>query len=508
MTGADSEGWFNYEGWLLRGGRDESAAGRFASAHESHHKQLADSTAFGALTRVLRGVDPTRATGFNRVCSPVQEAFASWAPAIALGLGRDQVAQAYPGYLRHWDSMERAIALAASPYLRLQAAHACARAAMQAPVIDIALDVGLARLTMAHIRRYDRPDHRFALLHRHPVDWPAIARTLDIELAVESRWPAVRDAGELHAGLFAPDLRDLWLQVNIACYEACTGRLAQYGCRSLDHDEHREQIARLVETTTTSLSARSAVDHGDAAAIVLSNLEAETYVTGARLPARMLGPATPAQHLIAGSGRRHLFLSIRRGADVLANFTLAGGPAITPGSVVEHLRHAGMETDGGLAVDLLDVGCRTPDDLRAVGVPVYAAVAISAFDQERRRRWGDFLDPAHAALILDVPLSAHFGVWLRNPDAVLRYAFLRTEAHGRIVPFLLATIDIVGTTSHLLVRALSPPAVRTFHAAFDELADTGLGLVEDPSFIERHDELLEIILGHVALEERVFPGFG
>jgi hypothetical protein len=118
VSGTDPEGWFNYEGWLLRGGGNESTAGQFASAHESHHKQLADSTAFGALTRVLRGIDPARASPFNRASGSVQEAFASWEPAIALKWGRADVGSVYPGYLRHRDAMERAIVATSSPYLR------------------------------------------------------------------------------------------------------------------------------------------------------------------------------------------------------------------------------------------------------------------------------------------------------------------------------------------------------------------------------------------------------
>jgi hypothetical protein len=171
-------------------------------------------------------------------------------------------------------------------------------------------------------------------------------------------------------------------------------------------------------------------------------------------------------------------------------------------------RPAGAASDGRLAVDLLDVSSRGPEDLLAVGVPVYAAVALSAFDRDRRRRWGDLLGPARTALILDVPLSAHFDAWLRNPDAMFRYVFMRTEARGRVVPFLLGTIEIAGVPSHLLVRVLSPPAVRSFHAAFHELADAGQQLVEDGSFLEQHAALLDIVLGHMALEECVFPGYG
>src|SRR3954454_24826221 len=48
-----ASGWFGHDRWWLHLPGDDPKSAQFASAHESHHKQLQDSTSYGALVRVL-----------------------------------------------------------------------------------------------------------------------------------------------------------------------------------------------------------------------------------------------------------------------------------------------------------------------------------------------------------------------------------------------------------------------------------------------------------------------
>jgi hypothetical protein len=87
VTSASGE--FHHDGWHLRQPHEDVRSTQFASAHESHHKQLQDSTSFGAVARICHelgaatgdGRYAALAQGLTAASRFVQEAFASWLPA-------------------------------------------------------------------------------------------------------------------------------------------------------------------------------------------------------------------------------------------------------------------------------------------------------------------------------------------------------------------------------------------------------------------------------------------
>jgi hypothetical protein len=503
----DEGGWFDYEGWRV--GAGSGRAGQFASAHESHHKQLSDSTIWGVLTRVLLRLPNgrSRAAWFNRAGASAQEAFATWAPAAALGWDVEQLAVDFPDYLRHWQAMDRAVSAAAdAPYLALHAAHATARSCLQAPVLDVVLDAGLANCTIADVPRRLRPDHRVAILQRAPVDWPAVLTELD-DAVTEQRWPALRDAPVLTAALFTEDLQPVWAAVNDVVYAACARQLAAHGCPTLPNDGHRLEIAQLLEAArplggTLDLAVRSDVPVSGTL-VALANAEAETYISGPRLPARLVPTSVPASELATGPISEHLMLDIRRGATIARAFDYGPGPAPDPDRLAVHLRR-GEAHDDGMRVVLRPADDLTAADLDACSAPTYAMADLSVFTADTRRRWEHLLAPQHAALILDLPLAGHLPVWLADEASAFRYAFLRTEVQGRGVAFLLADVAVDGAPSHLLVRGLSHAAVGVHRAAFEELNASGLSLIADDTVAERHEPLLGLVVAHLAIEERVY----
>jgi len=67
---------------------------------------------------------------------------------------------------------------------------------------------------------------------------------------------------------------------------------------------------------------------------------------------------------------------------------------------------------------------------------------------------------------------------------------------------LVGAVEASGVaTSHLLLKPLSPPAVRKLKAAFNEIDPDNDQLVADPELLAHFEPLAQIALAHVALEE-------
>jgi hypothetical protein len=136
-------------------------------------------------------------------------------------------------------------------------------------------------------------------------------------------------------------------------------------------------------------------------------------------------------------------------------------------------------------------------------VPTYSIVDLSRFDAQLARRWVGLIDSDRTALVIDVPLAENLAARLADADASLRYAFIRTQPQGRIIPFLLINIRVQDVHGHLTVRAMSPATVPVVRAAFDELSETGMQISQDDTLVERYEPMLGIVLAHMAIEERV-----
>jgi hypothetical protein len=225
---------------------------------------------------------------------------------------------------------------------------------------------------------------------------------------------------------------------------------------------------------------------------VLGNIEAETFTVAEPLPARVL-PATTAPALIAADLERpHLFMTVRRTPALFANYVLEDGAPPPAAPVVTCLRRTVAETDGRHVVELLPV-----TDPRRVpagnDVPLVTVVPCSLLD-------GVHAGSEPTALLLDVPLAPHLDLWLSAPGSRFRYAFLRTESFGRVIPFMVGVLDHPESSLPLMVRALSHSGVRIHKAALEELYPGRDVLVEDGSFLEGHRHL-DLVLAHLAGEE-------
>ncbi|MGI8335190.1 hypothetical protein ACRYCC_35020 [Actinomadura scrupuli] len=498
MSFISASGSFDHDGWSLHQSGDDPRTAQFASAHESHHKQLQDSTSYGAVARIYHSLGV--ATGepryrrlagrLTKASEQVQEAFASWSPAVALGWSRAQVIERYPAYHRHFDAMAGIVDSVDSLYLRLHAAHAAARACMQTTIIERVVEVGLRDFTLAHLRERELPATRFVRLRTRPPRWNA-----HIPASGDERPARLIDAEKLTADLFSVEFEDLWTLVNGAMYAAVVEVLGGDG--TLEVNGHLDWTPALVaaarrisDATDVAPSVRTRQD--ETHITVLANIEAETFTVAEPLPARVLPATTPPARMAADLERPHLFMTVRRTPALFANYVLEDGapPPATP--VVTCLRRTVAETDGRHVVELLPVTdpprVPTGDD-----VPLVTVVPCSLLD-------GVHAVSGPTALLLDVPLAPHLDLWLSAPGSRFRYAFLRIESFGRVIPFMVGVLDHLESSLPLMVRPLSHSGVRIHKAALEELYPGRDVLVEDGSFLEgrRH---LDLVLAHLAGEE-------
>lgn len=132
------------------------------------------------------------------------------------------------------------------PYLRFHAAHAVSRACMQTTAIDVVLDVGLEKFTLAHLRDRDFPDARLTRLRRHPPDWRPAVAALAAEAEKNDPLRMLLGAATLTADRFDPGLHDTWQRVDQLMYDRVAEALNERGSVTLDLDGHLRRTPALV----------------------------------------------------------------------------------------------------------------------------------------------------------------------------------------------------------------------------------------------------------------------
>ncbi|MFD9522145.1 hypothetical protein [Streptomyces sp. NPDC059979] len=507
-----SSGGFGHDGWWISQPGDDPRSTQFASAHESHHKQLQDSTSYGAVARVYHELG--KATGqarygelaglLTRASTNVQEAFASWLPAAALVWTRADLVRAYPEYQHHYDAMEHLVGRIGSPYLRFHAVHALSRACMQTTVIATVLRTGPEDFALADVRDRELPDSRFALLRRYPPHWDDAVAVLTAEAEQDERLHGLIAATSLSAALFDPALEDVWQRVNQVMYDATVDALRTAGLTTLALDEHLELTPALL-SAAQRIARRLDLRPGrrrrqsEVASVVLGNAESEAFTVAPPLPARLLPRGTDPRLMVADLTDPHLFLTHRRTAALAANYTMTPDSPPWAAGITTVARRTVVEPTGHV-VELLELP--GPEALPDPALPVFAVAPLSLLAEPHLAPWLRGAWPRTTALLLDVPLAPHLDLWLSPPDARFHHVFLRIESFGRVVPFLVATVETSDDSlSALLIRPLSHAGVRVHKAAFSETYADGPALVEDAAFLAERQELLTLSLAHLAGEE-------
>lgn len=494
-------GSFDLAGWLLRQPHHESDSTLFASAHESHHRQLQNSTSYGALTRVYHGL--AVATGDERyqylvaalakASERVQEAFASWTPALVVGWSRDRLVAHYPEYEWHYAAIDDIVSGIRNPYLRYHAAYAVARACMQTTVIERALAVGLRMFAMADLRDRELPDTRFAALRRQPPHWD------EATLVDTAQLDGVADAEQLTPALFDAALAPQWQLVSETMYRAVAAAIPG---TTLDIEGHQTEIASLLTAAhevVQSLELRpvAVARPAEKRNITLGAYESETFTIAYPLLARLLPESTSPALLAANPTEPHLFITVRRTAELFANYALVDGaePPADPVSVV--LRRTVLDDDNHPLVELLRIP-DSPTALDEVDIPLVAAVSWSLLAEG----WHDWLlddRSASTVVLLDASLTPLLDSWLAQPGRRFRYAFRHSVMFGRTIQYLLGKLE--GAEFPIVVRPLSHAGVRLHKAALAELYPNRTRVAEDGTFLPEPDGPLDVAIAHLIGEE-------
>lgn len=507
-------GRFALDTWWVHLPTDEPRVAQYASAHESHHLQLQNSSSYGALQRTLVELHATTnalsyrevAVALTNECRVVQEAFATWAPVLVLHWTHGELIEHFPAYGRSFLVFDRLLSGIELPYLRLHAAHAVARACMQSNVIAVALEHRLDEFHLSDVRSRDRPDHRFALLRRSGIEWWHATNAVADALAGHPASELLLSSERLTADHFLPAYSDAWELANRSLYDTVAGHLADRGYSTLAYDGHLAETPVLLAEAERLAGQKLRLQPGDArrpersALASLRTAEAEGFTTGAPLRCRVMASSVSPAALVADYADPHTFVAIRPRTDLIRNY--ADASALANGAdLIAVLRRTVIDADGSPTVELLEFGSSSPQDLAAIG-PTIASVSLSCLGREFSSPLDLDFTPSTSTILVDVSLAAHLDLWLSHAGAEFHYAMLRTESFGRVVPCLIGRYGQPGEAwSHLLVRPLSHAGVQVHRAAFDELRADGMALVEDSDVFDGQRRLLELTLAHVVGEE-------
>lgn len=516
MTVERARGVFSQFGWrLYQGAAADGIDTRLASFHELHHDRLQVTTAHGFLTHALSalatetGDSRWRAllAGVQSASRRVHEQFATWCSTAMLNLTREELADQLPGYVAYYDDVERLVSAAPGIYLRSHLVHAVHRAAMQTDVLGLVADRGLKHFRLADLDRGRRPDWRVAQLRDTPTAYAgSLATAVDERWRDDERWRRLLDM-PLSEPLFAVELDDIWNDVNRRAYDAVRVALDEIGVSTLDYDGHtawtEEVLGQARALAGTRLGVRltsEAPDRADADVAIFS-MEGERLVIRDRpLPARVV-TAAPGEMVAGEAPYEHVYVSVRSAARLAAQWRLDDPLAMGGEEVVAVVRQT-LPLAEGRIVQVRTIG--DPRELESCRHIVAGDISMAAYGEpEIAERWGPVLEPARSAVLIDLQLSYHLRLWLRDGSASIRYAVLNAERTGRTTMVLVLQRVTAEGRSRVFLTPASDLLVRSVRAW---LADTGLDAraALDSTLIEENGSMLQIVLGHLLGEEYVF----
>jgi len=352
------EGSYNsFDQWStsLRGDAG-SAGARLVTVHEALHAALNDTTAFGVLmaacavlAQVAGGQHEPALKRLVGQCRGVHEAFATFQSLWLVVAGDMSYLSSYPRYLRWYQDASDLVPLPDHMRRKEMMLEAAARVCMQSPVlIRLTGETPVFADAWAPCAR-ERPDERFALLHR-VADAKFWTRAWDECAAVVSDTPlwAALEASDHDVSLRQETYGDALDEPLATCahllYSAVAALLAEHGFSTLDYDGHRNYLADVI----ASVEREAPAAHG----ILLASsdergVQEETFETRRRERLVLRERPRPAvvrrfqdvlrdrqvAALLSGKGERmHVFASARPARRLIEQFAVGGADASWLGS--------------------------------------------------------------------------------------------------------------------------------------------------------------------------------
>ena len=171
-SGQGSYNSFDRWSTSLRGNAG-SAGARLVTVHEALHAALNDTTAFGVLMAACAVLGQSAGDQHELAlkalvgqCRGVHEAFATYQSLWFVVAGDMSYLSGYPQYLRWYKDASDLIPLPDHARRKEMMLEAAARVCMQAPVLARLTDQASVPADAWAVPAGERPDERFALLHR------------------------------------------------------------------------------------------------------------------------------------------------------------------------------------------------------------------------------------------------------------------------------------------------------------------------------------------------------
>ena len=526
-SGAGAYNSFDRWSTSLRGDAGSDGA-RLVTVHEALHAALNDTTAFGVLLAACAVLGQVAGDEYEAAlrrlvgqCRGVHEAFATFQSLWLVVAGDMSYLSGYPRYQRWYQDASDLVPIPDHTRRKEMMLEAAARACMQAPVLaGITGDAPLAADTWTRPAS-ERPDERFALLHR-VADGKFWDRAWDecIEAVSGTPLEEVLKASDSDVSRRQETYDDALDEPLATCahvlYSAVATLLAEHGAVTLDYDGHREFLAAVIASVEQEAPAASGLllassDERGVAEETFEMWRRERLVLRERPRAAVVrrfddvlrNRQVPA--LLSGAGdRMHVFASVRPARRLLQQFAVAGDgeswlDARGPSPVVT-VRSSAVDADN-VELTVIDEPAQLARLIGALPEQLTLHVNISLAclgDLAWRGHWARALRRTRVTGLIDLSPMAQVNAW-RAEHEELRYAQATIQDAGGAPAELM--VWMVGKTNLpllLVCTAVTSGILRQYieHTYPSAQLDSGI--------ITRRQADIELATSHLLGEEYFF----
>jgi hypothetical protein len=526
-AGAGAYNSFDRWSTALRGDAASDGA-RLVTVHEALHAALNDTTAYGVLLAACSALVQTERSSYEQElarlvgqCRGVHEAFATFQSLWLVVAGDLSYLDGYPRYQRWYRDARDLVPLPDSSRRKEMMLEAAARACMQAPVLDrlIAGPDNLSHAWAPPAR--DRPDERFAMLHRTADAnfWSHAWARCAAAVSGTPLWAAL-EASDHDVTSRPETYDDAYAEPLATCahllYDSVARLLGEQGADTLDYDGHRSKLDEVVAIVeAVSPAARGLlIPSSDKRTVREESYEMwrrerlvlrdrPLLATVRRFSEVVADRQIPA--LLSGGGEKlHVFASVRPADRLVDQFALdqsaqrwlaeqGSAPIVTVRST----------SDRSEAIDLTVLD--DPYELVALSksVPKRLAVHVNVSlaclgDRAWRDRWSRALRRTRLTGLVDLSSMAQLKLW---HDEGQRFSYAQATVHDvQSVPAELMVWLVGDTNLPLLLVCTSV----TGDVLKKYIEDTYPTAQEDPEVIVRRQATIELATSHLLFEEYYF----
>jgi len=417
----------------------------------------------------------------------------------------------YPTYDRHVRTAQRLIGQDTHPWIAIAALRAAATACMQSHALATAARLGLSDFEPSQLVPAERPNNRLAaLLTAGFVEVVSREESAANDAYGQESWWS--PAGDV---VLPPESMDgtaaeASARLHHRLLRHAESMLRNAGGCCVDSESHHEDLRALLAQARTlapdGLTRIGALVEAPGGDLLHSGPLDGQIIELASAPARaVILLADEISGLSGEHDNQHTFVVLTTPRRLRAAFQLEGR-GLPEAKAVVCLRSTVLDGDRRDSVLLVPVA--GPEALdRSVPIFVCVLSSAAAADPEQASSWMQWADPDRVALVMDTPATAALRRWCEGGATFRTATRLVSLAGGEEIRIIAGRVEQQRRRSALVIIPSTEFGARWFEAARAEDPVLGAAIVEDPSLFEKESALLDIVLGHLLLEER-FVGTG